>query len=155
MISPDIPSKTIASLHTVGQGCRVPLQSKQWVEVLHLFRCSTHRQLWPHTSLSHTTLSHNYISHTHTTLTTQHLCHTHLCHTQLFVTHNSFTHNYISHTHTTLSHTKSFNGGEQWLVDGNTLWSSNIAMDIPPFIASFPGFLCKIWWCSIAMLDRL
>ena len=25
MISPDIPSKTVASLHTVGQGCRVPL----------------------------------------------------------------------------------------------------------------------------------
>ena len=25
VISPDIPSKTVASLHTVGQGCRVPL----------------------------------------------------------------------------------------------------------------------------------
>ena len=29
VISPDIPSKTIASLHTVGHGCRVPLQSVQ------------------------------------------------------------------------------------------------------------------------------
>ena len=25
VISRDIPSKTVASLHTVGQGCRVPL----------------------------------------------------------------------------------------------------------------------------------
>ena len=39
VISPDIPSKTIASLHTVGQGCRVPLQN---IEVLHLFRWYTH-----------------------------------------------------------------------------------------------------------------
>ena len=30
VISPDIPSKTIASLHTVGQGCRVPLLFQEW-----------------------------------------------------------------------------------------------------------------------------
>ena len=72
VISPDIPSKTIAWLHTVGQGCRVPLlevksisrkhfKKIQRLEVLHLFRCHhahtrflhtdpfTHRRLPRHT----------------------------------------------------------------------------------------------------------
>ena len=40
VISLDIPFITVASLHTVGYECRVPLQ----VEVLRLFRRSTHTQ---------------------------------------------------------------------------------------------------------------
>ena len=107
------PISLVASLDTVPVKCCVPLQAKP-IEVLHLFRCSTHTILsqfvthtqivtynfvtnthnfvtykLSHTTLSHTTLSHATLSRTHTHTT---LSHTQLCHTP-------------SLSHTTLSHT--------------------------------------------------
>ena len=50
VISPDIPSKTVASLHTVGQGCRVPLLVK-WelkLKIGHVIKALRNRGC-PHT----------------------------------------------------------------------------------------------------------
>ena len=63
------------------------------VEVLHLFRCSTH------TTLSHTTdprssLAHNFLIRT--SFTQSVLGHLHATHTRTFLTHNLLTHNLLT-----------------------------------------------------------
>ena len=85
----------------------MPPAVEKGLEVLHLFRCSTHTQLCHTHHLPHTTLSHT-IFHTH--LGYNHLSHTSLSHT-IFHTQRyhtpSSTHIFVTHqlSHTSWLHT--------------------------------------------------
>jgi len=91
------------------------------VEVLHLFRCSTHTHHLSHNFVTHhLSHTHNFVtqhqSHTHTALSYIHtqLCHTtSITHTQLC---HTYTHNFVTHTifHTQLCHTPSCGRRTWW-----------------------------------------